>query len=83
MIYEYTKSLEKCTKSELILIIQGQIEGQKRLLDLIDDEWEKSFNEPEDPHRPKYISNEKQSYLDGLERALNIVDMFINPKNKK
>lgn len=76
MILEYTKKLSSCTKQELILLLQGEVENRQKLVKLLDKAYEDCENDAEDPVYPHYQSQYKQGYLRGIETAENIVRNF-------
>lgn len=61
MIHEYMKPLSKCSKDELRLLLQGQLEAQERLVALL----VKSRKE-----------DRGTEHLAGYDDALNIVSRF-------
>lgn len=61
MTHEYMKPLSKCSKDELRLLLQGQLEAQERLVSLL----VKSRKEDRGTER-----------LAGYDEALNIVSRF-------
>ncbi|WP_241153403.1 hypothetical protein [Enterococcus mediterraneensis] len=76
MILEYTKKLSGCTKQELILLLQGEVENRQKLVKLLDKAYEDCENDAEDAAYPHYQSQYKQGYLRGIETAENIVRNF-------
>ena len=70
------KPLSKCSKNELLDIIQSQQENEVKLVKLIERTTEEVEKEKEVPYYKNYISPEKRSYLEGMERVENIVRNF-------
>lgn len=66
MITKYPdKKLSKCSKEELILLLQGEIENQEKLIKLIEKEYTLINSKFEDTEYPSYKDTYQQGYLDG------------------
>lgn len=76
-----SKKLSSCTKQELLEVIQSQQENELKLVRLIERATEEVEKEKEVPHYKNYISPEKRSYLEGMERVENIVRNFYGIDN--
>lgn len=77
-----SKSLNNCSKNELLDIIQSQLENEVKLIKLIERTTKEVEEEKEVPHYNNYISPEKRSYLEGMERVENIVRNFYGFNNE-
>ncbi|CAD0301355.1 Phage protein [Enterococcus phage 156] len=77
-----SKPLNNCSKSELLDIIQSQLENEVKLIKLIERTTKEVEEEKEVPHYKNYISPEKRSYLEGMERVENIVRNFYGFNNE-
>ncbi|UQT00223.1 hypothetical protein EGEOBHOM_00064 [Enterococcus phage vB_OCPT_Car] len=77
-----SKSLNNCSKNELLDIIQSQLENEVKLIKLIERTTKEVEEEKEVPHYKNYISPEKRSYLEGMERVENIVRRFYGFNNE-
>ncbi|EHU8853626.1 hypothetical protein EZ054_03305 [Enterococcus faecalis] len=76
MIIQSSKKLSKCSKQELLLIIQAEVENRQKLINLIDKEYDNWNKNIEDGRFPNYQSSERKVFLDGIEAATNIVKNF-------
>lgn len=76
-----SKPLNNCSKNELLDIIQSQLENEVKLIKLIERTTKEVEEEKEVPHYKNYISPEKRSYLEGMERVENIVRNFYGFNN--
>lgn len=61
MVHEYMKPLSKCSKDELRLLLQGQLEAQERLVSLLVKSRKEDMG---------------MEHLAGYDEALNIVSRF-------
>lgn len=77
-----SKPLNNCSKNELLDIIQSQLENEVKLIKLIERSYLEVEEEKEVPHYKNYISPEKRSYLEGMERVENIVRNFYGFNNE-
>ncbi|AKC04968.1 hypothetical protein kochi14H1_1810 [Enterococcus phage phi EF14H1] len=77
-----SKPLNNCSKNELLDIIQSQLENEVKLIKLIERTTKEVEEEKEVPHYKNYISPEKRSYLEGMERVENIVRNFYGFNNE-
>lgn len=77
-----SKSLNNCSKNELLDIIQSQLENEVKLIKLIERTTKEVEEEKEVPYYKNYISPEKRSYLEGMERVENIVRNFYGFNNE-
>nr|CAI9187698.1 hypothetical protein [Enterococcus phage Sw5] len=77
-----SKSLNNCSKNELLDIIQSQLENEVKLIKLVERTTKEVEEEKEVPHYKNYISPEKRSYLEGMERVENIVRNFYGFNNE-
>lgn len=77
-----SKRLSSCTKQELLEVIQSQQENELKLVRLIERTTKEVEEEKEVPHYKNYISPEKRSYLEGMERVENIVRNFYGFNNE-
>lgn len=76
MIIQSSKKLSKCSKQELLLIIQAEVENRQKLINLIDKEYDNWNKKVEGEKFPNYQSSERKAFLDGIEAATNIVKNF-------
>lgn len=77
MIIKYPeKKLSKCSKQELILLLQGEIENQEKLIKRIEKEYTLINSKFEDTEYPSYKDTYQQGYLDGMETVTNMVTNF-------
>lgn len=77
MIIKYqNKRLSKCSKQELILLLQGEIENQEKLIKQIEKEYTLINSKFEDTEYPSYKDTYQQGYLDGMETDSNMVTNF-------
>lgn len=77
MIIKYSdKKLSKCSKQELILLFQGEIENREKLIKLIEKEYILINSKFEDTEYPSYKDTYQQGYLDGMETVSNMVTNF-------
>ena len=76
MIIQSSKKLSKCSKQELLLIIQAEVENRQKLINLIDKEYDNWNKKVEDVRFSNYQSSERKAFLDGIEAATNIVKNF-------
>ena len=81
MIFQSVK-LSKCSKQELLLIIQAEVENRQKLINLIDKEYDNWNKNIEDARFPNYQSSERKAFLDGIEAATNIVKNFWGNRNE-
>lgn len=77
-----SKPLNNCSKNELLDIIQSQLENEVKLIKLIERITKEVEEEKEVPYYKNYISPEKRSYLEGMERVENIVRNFYGFNNE-
>lgn len=77
-----SKPLNNCSKNELLDITQSQLENEVKLIKLIERTTKEVEEEKEVPHYKNYISPEKRSYLEGMERVENIVRNFYGFNNE-
>ena len=77
-----SKPLNNCSKNELLDIIQSQLENEVKLIKLIERTTKEVEEGKEVPHYKNYISPEKRSYLEGMERVENIVRNFYGFNNE-
>lgn len=77
-----SKSLNNCSKNELLDIIQSQLENEVKLIKLVERTTKEVEEEKEVPYYKNYISPEKRSYLEGMERVENIVRNFYGFNNE-
>ncbi|ELS0340094.1 hypothetical protein R4W74_002432, partial [Enterococcus faecalis] len=52
MIIQSSKKLSKCSKQELLLIIQAEVENRQKLINLIDKEYDNWNKKVEDVRFP-------------------------------
>ncbi|EOL42017.1 hypothetical protein [Enterococcus phoeniculicola] len=76
MIYQSSKKLSKCSKQELLLLLQAEVENRDKLIQLIDKEWDKWNRVIEDTQFPTFQGNERKSLLEGIEMIGNLVKNF-------
>lgn len=71
MIIEYTKKLSECSKQDLILLLQGEIDNRGKLLKRIEKAYINQSAMLKD-HQSKY----DEGFFDGMEAVENIVKNF-------
>lgn len=83
MMIQSTKSLNKASRQELLLLSNGLIENQARLIKILEKDFEEASNQMELPQYPHYVSEGEERYRDGMERVLNLVKGFYDYQEDK